>query len=115
MVCCFSGLVTTSDTIDREQYPNGFNIQVICTDKAAIPRSSSVNLIVNISDVNDNAPVFSRFSYRGRVKENEIGVIAAVVNATDADSGLAGEIQYSITGQFIYLYVRFRHFEGGVK
>ena len=30
--------------------------------------------------------------------ENEVGAVVVVVNATDADSGLAGEIQYFITG-----------------
>ena len=57
-----------------------------------------MNLFINISDTNDNAPAFGRFSYRGTVKENEVGAVAVVINATDADSGLAGEIQYSITG-----------------
>ena len=92
------GLVTTADIIDREKYPNGFNIEVKCRDQGTLPRISSVNLFINISDANDNSPVFSRFSYRGKVRENEVGATAVIVNATDADSGLAGEIQYFITG-----------------
>lgn len=94
-----AGLVTTSDVIDREVYPNGFNIVITCTDKGTLPRSSSVNLFINISDANDNSPVFSRFSYRGKVQENGVGLVAVIVNATDADSGLAGDIQYSITSR----------------
>lgn len=92
-------MIKTADNIDREKFPNGFILTIIATDKGNPPLSSSVFLNINISDANDNTPVFSSFSYRGKVAENGVGLVVAVVNASDADSGLAGEIQYSITGE----------------
>lgn len=102
------GLVTTADIVDREIHPNGFNLEIVSEDKGNQPRSTSVNLFINISDANDNAPVFSRFSYRGMVKENAVGIVAVVVNATDADSGLAGSLQYFITGKRIRVQSSFK-------
>ena len=95
------GFVQTLARIDREKYPNGFTLTITASDHGTPPLKSSSKLMVNISDVNDNAPVFERFSYRGTVYENEVGSQAAVVNATDEDNGLAGEITYSITGMFM--------------
>eukprot|EP00795_Rhopilema_esculentum_P002535 gene2535-730_t len=93
-----TGLVLTADIVDRERFPNGFNIIITCSDQGTKPLAASVNLFVNISDANDNSPVFSRYSYRGKVIENAIGAVAVAVNATDADTGPAGEILYTITG-----------------
>ena len=91
--------MSTADIVDRERFPNGFNIIITCSDQGTKPLAASVNLFVNISDANDNSPVFSRYSYRGKVMENAIGAVAVAVNATDADTGPAGEILYVITGE----------------
>ena len=95
-------MIKTADNIDREKYPYGFILTIIATDKGNPPLTNSASLNISISDANDNTPVFGSFSYRGKVAENGIGFVVAVVNASDADSGLAGEIQYSITGKECY-------------
>eukprot|EP00794_Sanderia_malayensis_P020074 gene20074-22044_t len=91
-----SGLVKVADSIDREKYTNGFKLIITASDKGTPKLSSSSILLVNVSDVNDNIPAFGRFSYRSSVFENEVGAVAVVVNASDVDEGLAGEISYTI-------------------
>ncbi|XP_069609238.1 cadherin-related family member 1 isoform X2 [Ranitomeya imitator] len=61
--------------------------------------SSTADITINLLDINDNVPRFSSEYYVARIPENSPGgsnVVAAT--ATDLDSGLWGEIKYSIYG-----------------
>ncbi|XP_072251871.1 protocadherin alpha-8-like isoform X16 [Leuresthes tenuis] len=60
------------------------------------PRSGTMDIVVNVLDVNDNMPVFSKESYTAVINENSpIGTTIIQVNATDLDDGLNGEVVYS--------------------
>ncbi|XP_028272006.1 protocadherin alpha-3-like [Parambassis ranga] len=60
------------------------------------PRSGNMTIIVEVSDVNDNPPVFTQDSYTVYLKENSpIGTAVIQVNATDLDEGSNGEVVYS--------------------
>ncbi|XP_078320025.1 cadherin-23-like isoform X2 [Crassostrea virginica] len=62
-------------------------------------RSSSVKMTVNILDVNDNQPQFGNSSYSARIAENApTGTTFTRLQATDLDSGVFGEITYSVRG-----------------
>ena len=51
--------------------------------------SSTVTVIMNIRDVNDNAPVFDPSSYSDEVAENAtIGTSILTVTSTDIDTGI---------------------------
>ena len=53
-----------------------------------------------MEDENDNAPVFSQTQYSLSVLENsEAGTLLARLAATDSDSGINGEIRYSLKGE----------------
>ena len=55
----------------------------------------SSQVTVNITDINDNRPLFSESSYETAVVENTTtGETVLVVRATDSDSGSNGEITY---------------------
>lgn len=61
--------------------------------------SSTADITIHLLDINDNVPRFSSEYYVARIPENSPGgsnVVAAT--ATDLDSGLWGEIKYSIYG-----------------
>ncbi|XP_071380380.1 protocadherin alpha-8-like [Centroberyx affinis] len=59
-------------------------------------RSGTINIIVDVLDVNDNMPVFTKDSYSATLNENSpIGTTVMQVNATDFDDGLNGEVVYS--------------------
>uniref|UniRef100_A0A8C5AK00 Si:ch73-379j16.2 n=1 Tax=Gadus morhua TaxID=8049 RepID=A0A8C5AK00_GADMO len=60
------------------------------------PKSGTVQIIVNVLDVNDNHPVFNKDSYSVMLNENSaIGTTVLQVNATDLDEGSNGEVIYS--------------------
>ncbi|XP_060096774.1 cadherin-related family member 1 [Heteronotia binoei] len=68
--------------------------------------SSTADITIRLLDTNDNAPKFLSDYYIARIPENSPGGSNVVaVTATDPDSGLWGELKYSIygTGSEIFL------------
>ncbi|XP_026186727.1 protocadherin alpha-3-like [Mastacembelus armatus] len=60
------------------------------------PRTGTTQLLVEVLDVNDNLPVFTKDSYSVLLPENSpLGTTVIQVNATDLDDGLNGEVVYS--------------------
>ncbi|XP_063045464.1 protocadherin alpha-3-like [Engraulis encrasicolus] len=60
------------------------------------PKSGTVEIHVDVLDVNDNAPVFTEGKYMVTLQENApIGTTVIKVNTTDLDEGLNGEVVYS--------------------
>jgi hypothetical protein len=61
---------------------------------------------VLITDINDNAPVFTDVFYSFDVPEDTpVGTTVALIEAVDADEGLNGEVVYSLVsawGQSIF-------------
>nr|XP_012788776.1 unnamed protein product [Sorex araneus] len=88
--------LVTDGTLDREQTPK-YNITITATDRGQPPLSSSRGIILRITDVNDNAPVFQQASYVVHVDENNPpGASIAQVSASDPDLGTNGHVSYSI-------------------
>lgn len=65
-----TGLVTTKMRVDCET-ASVASFSVIATDSGSPPRSSSVMVIVNIENVNDNQPQFEQSFYNVTVSEME--------------------------------------------
>ncbi|XP_016894689.1 protocadherin alpha-7-like [Cynoglossus semilaevis] len=81
--------------LDRESVKSHVLI-LTATDGGKPPRSGNMTIIVDVSDVNDNPPVFADDSYHAHLKENSpIGTTVLQVNATDMDEGSNGEVVYS--------------------
>ncbi|XP_070993903.1 protocadherin gamma-A12-like isoform X3 [Oncorhynchus clarkii lewisi] len=105
----FYSLVTDSD-LDRER-ASEYNISVTCSDEGVPSLSSSVTLTLQISDVNDNAPVFERSSYEAYIIENNTpGLSTFTVNARDADWNQNARVSYiledsSVNGVPVSSYV----------
>ncbi|XP_035985930.1 protocadherin gamma-A11-like [Fundulus heteroclitus] len=100
----------TAAPLDREVAPR-FNITVTCSDEGVPSLSSSVTLTLQISDVNDNAPVFERSSYEAYIVENNTpGLFIFTVKATDADWNQNARVSYiledsSVNGVPVSSYV----------
>ncbi|XP_078810282.1 protocadherin gamma-A10 isoform X33 [Oryzias latipes] len=100
----------TVSLLDRET-ASEYNITVTCSDEGVPSLSSSVTLTLQISDVNDNAPVFERSSYEAYIVENNTpGVSIFTVKATDADWKQNARVSYiledsSVNGVPISSYV----------
>ncbi|XP_068596711.1 protocadherin gamma-A5-like [Brachionichthys hirsutus] len=89
----FYSLITDSD-LDRER-SSEYNITVSCSDEGVPSLSSSVTLTLQISDVNDNAPVFERSSYEAYIVENNTpGLSIFTVKARDADWKQNARVSY---------------------
>ncbi|XP_034546757.1 protocadherin gamma-A2-like [Notolabrus celidotus] len=105
----FFTLVTDSD-LDRER-ASQYNITVTCSDEGVPSLSSSVTLTLQISDVNDNAPVFERSSYEAYIVENNTpGLSVFTVKARDADWNQNARVSYiledsSVNGVAVSSYV----------
>ncbi|KAM9740615.1 protocadherin alpha-3-like [Menidia menidia] len=82
-------------SLDRESV-EAHVLLLTAFDGGKPPRSGNMTIIVNVSDVNDNPPVFSQESYNVHLKENSpVGTTVIQVNATDLDEGSNGEVVYS--------------------
>ncbi|XP_075622986.1 protocadherin gamma-B5-like [Balearica regulorum gibbericeps] len=82
--------------LDREKQ-SSFQLALTAVDGGEPVRSGTVQVRVNVTDANDNAPVFSKGVYEARVRENlPAGSLVLRVRATDADAGSNGRVSYSI-------------------
>ncbi|XP_072204110.1 protocadherin beta-15-like [Excalfactoria chinensis] len=88
-------LVTVS-ALDREETAQ--HIVVVTAADAGSPSLTTTHTFtVDISDVNDNAPVFNQTSYTMYVHENNVpALLVGAVKATDADAGANAKVSYSL-------------------
>ncbi|XP_042158768.1 protocadherin alpha-3-like [Oncorhynchus tshawytscha] len=85
-----------SKPLDREQNRT-HELLLTAVDGGHPPKSGLLNITVIVLDTNDNRPVFNQDIYSVSLKENSpIGTIVTTVNASDADAGLNGAIEYSL-------------------
>ncbi|XP_018406929.1 PREDICTED: protein dachsous-like [Cyphomyrmex costatus] len=83
-------------TLDREMRSR-YHLVIEALDGGTPPLRSHLHVNVTVQDVNDNPPVFNQTRYDASVPENAtVGTPVLAVNATDADAGDNGRIEYSI-------------------
>ncbi|XP_034086584.1 protocadherin alpha-5-like [Gymnodraco acuticeps] len=81
--------------LDREKL-SVINLLLTAVDGGTPPRSGKLQLTVNVIDVNDNTPTFTKSLYMVRVSENaQPATIVFRLNATDLDEGMNSKILYS--------------------
>ncbi|XP_059919719.1 protocadherin gamma-A11-like [Gadus macrocephalus] len=81
--------------LDREK-SSFHNLLLTATDGGKPARTGTVEIHIDVLDVNDNMPVFTKEEYSASLNENSpIGTTVLQVNATDLDDGLNGEVIYS--------------------
>ncbi|XP_053575578.1 protocadherin gamma-B1-like [Bombina bombina] len=88
--------IVTTAFMDREKIPQ-YNITIEATDKGSPPFSTRKNITLNVSDINDNPPVFEKNAYVAYVTENNSpGASIFSIFATDLDTEENGKLTYSI-------------------
>ncbi|MEE6478628.1 hypothetical protein FKM82_011903 [Ascaphus truei] len=88
--------LVTNGFLDREKISQ-YIIQLIATDLGSPPLHTQTTIIVNVSDINDNSPVFLQSFYNAFIKENnEPGSLLCTVSAFDPDEGVNSELIYSL-------------------
>ena len=92
-----TGTVTNKKNIDFEEN-NAFEIRVQASDGATPPLTSHAKLLIEVLDVNDNAPEISVTSLLNTVKEDaSIGTAIALVSVFDKDGGKNGIVNCKIS------------------
>ncbi|XP_051810609.1 protocadherin alpha-8-like [Acanthochromis polyacanthus] len=92
-----TGTVTNKKNIDFEEN-NAFEIRVQASDQALPPMTSHAKLLIEVLDVNDNAPEISVTSLLNSVKEDaSIGTAIALVSVSDKDGGKNGMVNCKIS------------------
>ncbi|XP_068061578.1 protocadherin gamma-B5-like isoform X4 [Anomalospiza imberbis] len=90
--------VVTAGALDREQ-ASEHRVTVVARDRGRPALRSSAELVLEVSDVNDNAPVFEEAAYSAYVAENNAaGALVLRVQARDADAGANGRVSYWLAG-----------------
>ncbi|NXH45348.1 PCDGH protein, partial [Dicaeum eximium] len=90
--------VVTASALDREQ-ASEHRVSVVARDRGRPALWSSTELVLEVSDVNDNAPVFEEAAYSAYVAENNAaGALVLRVQARDADAGANGRVSYWLAG-----------------
>ncbi|XP_076594785.1 protocadherin alpha-8-like isoform X9 [Chaetodon auriga] len=83
-------------SLDRE-HDSVIKLTLTAVDGGNPSRSGTSQVIINVLDINDNHPVFSKSLYKTQIFENlPPGSTVTILNATDADEGVNSEIEYSL-------------------
>ncbi|KGL97516.1 Cadherin-1, partial [Charadrius vociferus] len=79
------GVISVIGTgLDRETTPN-YTLIIQAADQEGTGLTTTATAIVEVTDANDNPPVFNPTMYEGTVNENEVGVVVAQLHVTDQD------------------------------
>ncbi|XP_073505818.1 protocadherin gamma-C5-like isoform X42 [Phyllobates terribilis] len=88
--------LVTDGNLDREETPQ-YTIELTASDLGSPPLYSKTSITLGVSDINDNAPVFTQSTYNAFIKENsDPGTLLCTVSATDLDEGANSDLVYSI-------------------
>ncbi|NWW58228.1 PCDGE protein, partial [Ifrita kowaldi] len=80
--------------LDRET-EQSLHLVLTALDGGDPPRSGTAQLWINVTDANDNPPVFTQDRYRASLREDAPpGLIVLNVSASDADAGTNAHITY---------------------
>ncbi|XP_019342707.2 protocadherin beta-16 [Alligator mississippiensis] len=91
-----SYFLKTEISLDRESVSE-YNITIVARDQGAPSLSAEQRIRVRVSDINDNAPVFSQAAYTMHVRENTApGTAIGTVRAADADAEHNARVTYSL-------------------
>lgn len=91
-----TGLLSVKGFLDREEQ-DLYKLYASVSDSHPSTQSSTATIIVTVTDVNDNPPIFREKTYYARVREDlPIGSVIMRMRAYDVDLGSGGIIKYSI-------------------
>ncbi|XP_074651233.1 protocadherin Fat 1-like [Tubulanus polymorphus] len=96
-----TGEISVIGDLDYEVNKEYF-LTIEATDKGSPPLTNSARININISDINDNSPIFTQKIYEINVKENvNIGERIIQVEASDADSPLYSKVTYRLKNKTV--------------
>uniref|UniRef100_A0A8C2E7X7 FAT atypical cadherin 1a n=1 Tax=Cyprinus carpio TaxID=7962 RepID=A0A8C2E7X7_CYPCA len=91
-----TGTIWTAQMLDHEEKPS-HKLIIRAVDGGVPALSSEVIVLIDVTDLNDNTPVFSQNVYQATVSElAPRGHFVTQVQASDADSSDSGKLEFSI-------------------
>lgn len=91
-----NGNITLMRALDREMIQN-FTLNITATDQSQEKLSSSMLLIIQVLDINDNRPIFQQSHVSINVSESSTaGTLVYRAQAVDPDLGTNSQLTYSI-------------------
>ncbi|XP_053575585.1 protocadherin gamma-B1-like [Bombina bombina] len=88
--------IVTTSFMDRETVQR-YNVTIIATDKGFPPLINKKIITVEISDINDNPPIFDKSIYVAYVPENNLpGSSIYNIHASDLDTEINSKLMYSL-------------------
>nr|XP_031526895.1 LOW QUALITY PROTEIN: protocadherin alpha-13 [Vicugna pacos] len=94
-----NGEVRTKGKLDFEE-KKLYEIPVEAVDKGNIPMAGHCTILVEVLDINDNAPEVTITSLALPVREDaQVGTVIALISVSDPDSGANGQVTCSLTPQ----------------
>ncbi|XP_038617667.1 protocadherin Fat 3 isoform X2 [Tachyglossus aculeatus] len=92
-----TGVIYTADILDRET-TGSYWLTVYAADRGVVPLYSTIEVYVEVEDVNDNAPLTSEPIYYPMVMENSPKDVSVIqIQAQDPDSSSNEKLTYRIT------------------
>ncbi|XP_069781100.1 protocadherin-7b isoform X2 [Narcine bancroftii] len=95
-----TGTIYSTVSFDREQQ-TAYSFKVKAVDRGEPPRSSTALISLYVMDDNDNAPTITfpkNASYTLLPPSSNLRTVVATVLATDSDTGINSDLNYSIVG-----------------
>ena len=109
-----TGLITANSVFDREVNPE-IRLQVLAYDAGNKSLTSTATVLINITDINDNAPIFPANPLNLRIMESE-PMQSVNLNVTDPDFGANG--QFTLTfpdNDYLAKYFEFNSVTGEIR
>lgn len=89
-------LICVDKILDREEQDH-YELRVMATDSGTPPLRAESSFTIQVTDVNDNPPLFDQQEYTQVIPEVAFpGSFVVQVTARDKDQGPNGDVQYSI-------------------
>uniref|UniRef100_A0A673NB94 Protocadherin-16 n=1 Tax=Sinocyclocheilus rhinocerous TaxID=307959 RepID=A0A673NB94_9TELE len=89
-------LICVDQILDREEQDH-YELRVLATDSGTPPLRAESSFTIQVTDVNDNPPLFDQPEYIQVIPEVAFpGSFVVQVTARDKDQGPNGDVQYSI-------------------
>ncbi|XP_010125786.1 PREDICTED: protocadherin-16-like, partial [Chlamydotis macqueenii] len=89
-------LICVDQLLDREER-DSYDLRVTATDSGTPPLRAESAFVLQVTDVNDNPPLFDQQEYKQSIPEVVYpGSFVLQVTARDKDQGPNGEVRYSI-------------------
>ncbi|XP_038564182.1 protocadherin-16 [Micropterus salmoides] len=89
-------LIYVDQDLDREER-DSYDLRVMATDSGTPPLRAESSFTIQVTDVNDNPPLFDQQAYRQTIPEVVYpGSFVLQVTARDKDQGPNGDVRYSL-------------------